>query len=101
MHALTIPQEPGALRDQILETAMVLIAAGIDQTKSRLFVQSHVREHGELTWYLSCVASMGHMHRMTQFKEKSETQRGEVRVGLFTLSLIHISEPTRQAEISY
>src|SRR5471032_405122 len=88
MHALTVPQDPEVLRAQILETAMVLIAAGIDQTKSRLFVQSHVREHGELTWYLSCVAAMGQMQRMTQFKEKSETQRGEVRVGLFTYPVL-------------
>jgi tryptophanyl-tRNA synthetase len=83
MHALTIPQEPDVLRAQILETAMVLFAAGIDPAKSRLFVQSDVREHGELTWYLSCAASMGQLQRMTQFKEKSETQRGEVRAGLF------------------
>jgi tryptophanyl-tRNA synthetase len=88
MHALTIPQEPAVLRGQILETAMVLIAAGIDQAKSRLFVQSHVREHGELAWYLSCVASMGQLNRMTQFKEKAETQRGEVRVGLFTYPVL-------------
>jgi tryptophanyl-tRNA synthetase len=88
MHALTVPQDPSTLRGQILETAMVLLAAGIDQAKSRLFVQSHVREHGELTWYLSCVASMGQMQRMTQFKEKSETQRGEVRVGLFTYPIL-------------
>ncbi|HEV8021424.1 MAG TPA: tryptophan--tRNA ligase [Candidatus Lustribacter sp.] len=88
MHALTIPQEPDVLRRQTLEFAMVLLAAGIDQAKSRLFVQSHVREHGELTWYLSCVASMGQLQRMTQFKEKSETQRGEVRVGLFTYPVL-------------
>jgi tryptophanyl-tRNA synthetase len=88
MHALTVPQEPEVLRAQILETATVLLAAGIDQTKSRLFVQSHVREHGELTWYLSCIASMGQMQRMTQFKEKSETQKGEVRTGLFTYPIL-------------
>jgi tryptophanyl-tRNA synthetase len=88
MHALTVPQDPSTLRGQILETAMVLLAAGIDQAKSRLFVQSHVREHGELAWYLSCIASMGQMQRMTQFKEKSETQRGEVRVGLFTYPIL-------------
>jgi tryptophanyl-tRNA synthetase len=51
-------------------------------------VQSHVREHGELTWYLSCVASMGQLQRMTQFKEKSEAQRGEVRAGLFTYPVL-------------
>jgi tryptophanyl-tRNA synthetase len=88
MHALTVPQEPAVLRGQILETATVLLAAGIDPAKSRLFVQSHVREHGELAWYLSCVASMGQLQRMTQFKEKSDAQRGEVRVGLFTYPVL-------------
>ncbi|BDE08224.1 tryptophan--tRNA ligase [Vulcanimicrobium alpinum] len=88
MHALTVPQDPAALRAQILETATVLLAAGIDPAKSRLFVQSDVREHGELTWYLSCVAAMGQLGRMTQYKEKSEAQRGEVRVGLFAYPLL-------------
>jgi len=88
MHALTVPQDPAALRAQILETATVLLAAGIDPQKSRLFVQSDVAEHGELTWYLSCNASMGQLNRMTQFKEKSAEQRGEVRVGLFTYPLL-------------
>ena len=88
MHALTVPQDPEALRSQTLQFAMLLLAAGIDQAKSRLFVQSHVREHGELTWYLSCVASMGQLQRMTQFKEKSEAQRGEARVGLFTYPIL-------------
>jgi len=88
MHALTVPQDPGALRSQIIETATVLLAAGIDPLKSRLFVQSDVHEHGELTWYLSCIASMGQLNRMTQFKEKSAAQKGEVRVGLFTYPLL-------------
>ncbi|HEX3468158.1 MAG TPA: tryptophan--tRNA ligase [Candidatus Elarobacter sp.] len=88
MHALTVPQEPAALREQIVETATVLLAAGIDPAKSRLYVQSDVREHGELTWYLSCVGSMGQLNRMTQFKEKSESQRGEIRVGLFIYPLL-------------
>ncbi|MGA2391754.1 MAG: tryptophan--tRNA ligase [Candidatus Lustribacter sp.] len=88
MHALTIPQDPEVLRSQTLEFATLLLAAGIDQAKSRLFVQSDVREHGELTWYLSCIASMGQLQRMTQFKEKSEAQRGEVRVGLFTYPVL-------------
>lgn len=88
MHALTLPQDPAVLRKDTLETATVLIAAGIDQAKSRLFVQSHVREHGELAWYLSCAASMGQLERMTQFKEKSASQRGEARVGLFAYPIL-------------
>ncbi len=92
MHALTVPQEPAALQQQILETATVLLAAGIDPAKSRLYVQSDVHEHGELTWYLSCVGTMGQLNRMTQFKEKSEAQKGEVRVGLFTYPLLMASD---------
>ena len=88
MHALTVPQDPALLSAQIIETATVLLAAGIDPAKSRLFVQSDVPEHGELTWYLSCIATMGQLNRMTQFKEKSEQQKGEVRVGLFTYPLL-------------
>lgn len=88
MHALTIPQDPAALRAQILEFGATLLAAGIDPAKSRLFVQSDVREHGELTWYLLCVTSMGQLNRMTQFKEKSESQKGEIRAGLFTYPVL-------------
>ncbi len=88
MHALTVTHDPASLREQILETATVLLAAGIDPAKSRLFVQSDVHQHGELTWYLSCVASMGQLNRMTQFKEKSAAQKGEVRVGLFSYPVL-------------
>jgi tryptophanyl-tRNA synthetase len=88
MHALTVPQDPAVLAVQIIDTATLLLAAGIDPAKSRLYVQSDVREHAELTWYLSCVGSVGQLNRMTQFKEKSEAQKGEVRVGLFTYPVL-------------
>jgi len=88
MHALTVPQDPATLAAQIVETATVLLAAGIDPAKSHLYVQSDVREHPELTWYLSCVGSMGQLNRMTQYKEKSEAQKGESRVGLFIYPLL-------------
>jgi tryptophanyl-tRNA synthetase len=88
MHALTVPIDPAVLRAQILETAAVLLAAGIDPARSKLFVQSDVAEHGELAWYLNCVASMGELNRMTQFKEKSAKQREQVRVGLYTYPLL-------------
>ena len=88
MHALTVPQDPAVLNTQIVETATLLLAAGIDPAKSRLFVQSDVAEHGELTWYLSCMSTMGQLNRMTQFKEKSAAQKGEVRAGLFTYPVL-------------
>lgn len=88
MHAITVPQEPAVLRDKTLETAAILLAAGIDPAKSHLFVQSDVAEHGELAWYLSGVATMGQLNRMTQYKEKAEKQREGSRVGLFTYPLL-------------
>ncbi|MDB5072802.1 MAG: hypothetical protein JWM87_3913 [Candidatus Eremiobacteraeota bacterium] len=88
MHALTVPQDPAVLRDKTFETAAILLAAGIDPAKSHLFVQSDIAEHGELAWYLSCVASMGQLNRMTQYKEKAEKQREGSRVGLFTYPLL-------------
>jgi len=73
-HAITVPYEPKDLRRRILELATDLIACGLEPSKTTLFVQSDVREHTELTWYLSSVTPMGDLQRMTQFKEKSETQ---------------------------
>ena len=92
LHAITLPQDPAQLRRQNIETATVLMAAGIDPAKSRLFVQSDVREHAELAWLLNCVASMGQLNRMTQYKEKSGAQGGSVGVGIFTYPLLMASD---------
>lgn len=82
LHAMTIPYEPDDLRTTTRRTAMLLMAAGLDPARCILFVQSHVSAHAELTWILNCVATMGELRRMTQFKEKSEGQES-VSVGLF------------------
>lgn len=82
LHALTVVPDPAELRARTLETAMVLLAAGIDPSRCTLFLQSHVPEHTELAWLLNCVATMGELGRMTQFKDKSEG-RDSVTVGLF------------------
>lgn len=74
LHALTVPRSPDQLREKTLETAMVLLAAGLDPDVCTLFVQSHVPEHTELCWLLMCVASMGELRRMTQFKDKAAKQ---------------------------
>lgn len=71
LHAMTLPYDATTLRDRTLELASVFLAAGIDPERSILFVQSDVREHTELTWVLSNVASDGELRRMIQFKEKS------------------------------
>ena len=78
LHAMTLPYDAQGLRARNLELASILLAAGIDPARSILFVQSDVREHSELTWILTTMATFGELSRMTQFKERS---RGSDRVG--------------------
>ncbi len=82
MHAITVYQDPAALKKHTREMAGLLLAAGISPEHSILFVQSHVSAHAELAWIMNCVIPMGWMSRMTQFKEKSKN-RENVSVGLF------------------
>lgn len=74
LHAITIYQDPAELRAKILEIAGLFLAAGIDPNKSTIVVQSTVKQHAELAWLLTCVTPIGWLHRMTQFKAKSEAQ---------------------------
>ncbi len=83
LHAITTPQDPGLLHARIREVAGLLFASGIDPDRSTVFVQSHVSAHAELAWILNCFIPMGWMQRMTQFKEKSASQKEEVSTGLF------------------
>ena len=82
LHGLTLPWDTTAYAEATRSTAMLLLAAGLDPERCTLFVQSHVRQHTELTWILNCIATFGELGRMTQFKEKSEG-RESVSVGLF------------------
>lgn len=84
LHAITVPQDPVTLRAKIREVAALLLAAGIDPERASIFVQSQVSAHAELAWILTCFIPMGWLSRMTQFKEKSQTQRQQVSAGLFT-----------------
>ena len=83
LHALTIPQDPAALRSATFDLATLLLAIGIDPDVSTLFVQSHVAEHTRLSWILECTAAYGELSRMTQFKDKSKSA-GFVSAGLLT-----------------
>jgi len=83
LHALTIPQDPKKLKKNILETAAIYLAAGINPEKSIIFVQSHVPEHAELTWLLNTITKIPELERMTQFKDKSKKHRSKVNLGLF------------------
>ena len=82
-HAITVPQDPVALRSNILFAAATYLACGVDPIKTTLFQQSRVQEHTELAWILNCVAHMGELERMTQFKDKARNKGQSVTVGLF------------------
>ncbi|MCJ7436802.1 MAG: tryptophan--tRNA ligase [Acidimicrobiia bacterium] len=82
LHAITSPYDPAELAEQTRRTATILLAAGLDPDRCTLFVQSHVPAHTELTWILNCVATVGELRRMTQFKEKGRGQES-VSAGLF------------------
>jgi tryptophanyl-tRNA synthetase len=91
-HALTVPQDPAALKARTLNTAAMLMAAGLGPDKCTLFVQSYVPEHVELAWLLGTVIHMGHLERMTQFKEKAKQHPDDINVGLFTYPVLQAAD---------
>jgi tryptophanyl-tRNA synthetase len=89
LHAITLPQPPADLRRRTRVAAAQLFAAGIDPDRSIVFVQSHVPEHTELTWVLSCQTGFGEASRMTQFKDKAARGGADAAsVGLFTYPIL-------------
>ncbi len=84
MHAITVRQDPAALRRRTLEQLAQYIACGLDPEKNTLFIQSHVHQHAELGWVLNCYAMFGELSRMTQFKDKSAKNAENINGGLFT-----------------
>ena len=93
LHAITVPQEPGALREATVRMTASLIAAGLDPERCTLFVQSHVHEHAELAWVLGTLAGFGELRRMTQFKDKAARQQeASVSVGLFAYPVLQAAD---------
>ena len=93
LHAITVPQDPAELRANTRRTAAQYLAAGIDHTKSALFVQSHVPAHAQLAWVLNCITGMGEAGRMTQFKDKTQKGGSEsASVGLFTYPILQAAD---------
>ena len=88
LHAITLPQDPATLRKATLDLARIYLAAGVDPEKATIFIQSDVPEHAELTWVLSCIARMGELERMTQFKDKGKGNAERAGVGLFTYPIL-------------
>jgi len=83
-HAITVDYHPSELRANVRELVGLYLACGLDPDKCNLFVQSHIPEHTELAWLLTCVTPMGWLERMTQFKDKVGSKRERVGTGLFT-----------------
>lgn len=87
MHAITVPQDPKALKEHILDVAALYLAVGVDPKKSIVFVQSDVPGHAELNWILTCNSYTGELSRMTQFKDKSKNKES-APTGLFTYPVL-------------
>jgi len=93
LHAITLPQVPADLRRRTRVAAAQLFAAGIDPGRSIVFVQSHVPEHAELAWVLSCITGFGEASRMVQFKDKSAKGGADAAsVGLFTYPILQAAD---------
>jgi tryptophanyl-tRNA synthetase len=88
LHAITVNQDPKELRNNIRETVATFIACGIDPKKSIIFNQSQISAHSETAWILSCIARMGWLSRMTQFKEKAGKDKEKASVGLYSYPIL-------------
>jgi len=88
LHAITIKQDPELLRNNIRETVATFVASGIDPKKNIIFNQSKVSAHSEAAWIFSCVARMGWLNRMTQFKEKAGKDKEKASIGLFSYPVL-------------
>ena len=91
-HAITIEYDPKEMQRCILNAAAVNIAAGLDPNRCTIFVQSYVPEHTELAWILNTITPMGHLERMTQFKDKSKQHRENINAGLFTYPVLQTAD---------
>ena len=88
LHAITIPQDPVELREDIFRVFALYMAAGIDVNRNIVFVQSQIKEHVELSWCLSCITPMGWMNRMTQFKDKVQKNADNATLGLYSYPIL-------------
>ena len=92
LHAITVFQKPSELTKNVLETTASFLATGLDPNKSIIFNQSQVPEHTQLAWVLNCIARMGWLNRMTQFKDKAGKNKEKVSVGLYTYPILMASD---------
>lgn len=88
LHAITVPQDPAELSENILETAAAYIASGVDSKKAIIFQQSMVSGHAELAWLLNCITPIGWLNRMTQFKDKAGKNKEKAGLGLYAYPVL-------------
>ena len=92
LHAITVRQEPSMLRKYTKELFALYLAAGLDNTKNIIYIQSNVSAHSELAWILNCYTYMGELSRMTQFKDKSQKQGKNIPTGLFNYPVLQAAD---------
>ncbi len=92
LHAITVKQDPKTLKKNIRETTAAFLASGLDPKKSIIFNQSMVPSHSEGAWLLGCIARMGWLNRMTQFKEKAGKDKEKASVGLYIYPILMASD---------
>lgn len=88
LHSITVDQDPISLKNNIINSAAIYLASGLDPNKSTLFLQSSVKEHTELAWILNCITPIGWLKRMTQFKDKAGGNQDNANTGLFTYPVL-------------
>jgi len=92
LHAITLPQDPQALRAKTIEVAAGFLAAGLDASRTTIFVQSHVPAHAQLAWVFNCVTPRGWLNRMTQFKDKAGKNREQALAGLYVYPVLQAAD---------
>lgn len=92
LHALTVPYNPKKMQEAIKETVVAYIAAGLNPEKSIIFVQSHIKEHAELGWFLNTICPIGELQRMTQYKDKSKRFKENINAGLLDYPVLQTAD---------
>ncbi|MCX7965804.1 MAG: tryptophan--tRNA ligase [Syntrophorhabdaceae bacterium] len=91
-HAITIEYDIETLKQRTINTGLILLACGLSPDNSKIFVQSHVPEHTELTWIFNCVTPIGELERMTQFKDKARQHRENINMGLMDYPVLQAAD---------
>lgn len=92
LHALTLPRDPRTFQKEVLESATELLASGLDPEKCIIFIQSQIKEHTELTWFLNTITPVGELERMIQYKEKARQFKRRVNIGLLDYPVLQAAD---------